>query len=82
MWKFLKKAMIVKIELTVNCDQLEDILQARYDLTDPVKLIGLEYDEMSDVCAFEFEVDAGDSVRINRKWDDYMFTEDLLGEAI
>ena len=42
----------------------------------------MDYDELSDVCAFEFEVDAGDSVRINRKWDDYAFTEDILGEAI
>lgn len=78
----MKRKMIVKLELTVACDQMEDLLQARYNLNEPVKLIGMDYDELSDVCAFEFEVDAGDSVRINRKWDDYAFTEDILGEAI
>lgn len=72
----------MKLELTVACDQMEDLLQARYNLNEPVKLIGMDYDELSDVCAFEFEVDASDSVRINRKWDDYAFTEDILGEAI
>ena len=72
----------MKLELTVACDQMEDLLQARYNLNEPVKLIGMDYDELSDVCAFEFEVEADDSVRINRKWDDYAFTEDILGEAI
>ena len=78
----MMRTMIVKIELTVNCDQLEDLLQARYNLTDSVKLVNLEYDELSDICAFEFEGDADDCRLITRNWDNYAFTEDLLGEAI
>jgi hypothetical protein len=74
--------MQVKLELTVACDQLEDILQARYNLTEPVKVVGMEYDELSDVCAFELEVEAADSRLICRQWDDYAFSEDFIGEAI
>jgi hypothetical protein len=74
--------MKVKLELSVNCDTIEDLLQAHYNLSEPVKVIGMEYDETGDLCAFEIEVDAEDSSRINRHWDDFAFTQGLIENAI
>lgn len=72
----------MKIELAIACDMLEDLLQAKYNLTSPVKLLKMEHDELSDLCAFEFDVEADDAAFIGRDWDDYSFSEDLIGEAI
>jgi len=76
------RKMKVKIELAIACDLLEDLLQSRYNLTSPVRLTKMEHDELSDLCAFEFDVEAEDSALIGRNWDDYAFSEDLIGEAI
>ena len=72
----------MKIELSVACDQIEDMLQAHYNLADPVKLTGMDYDEKADLCAFEFEVESEDCPKINRNWDDWAFTEGLIEDAI
>jgi hypothetical protein len=74
--------MIVKIELSLHCDQIEDLLQAQHNLDEPVKLIGMEYDSMSDLCALEFEVDSGEVAKINRDWSDWDFAEGLVADAL
>jgi hypothetical protein len=80
--KFLMKEMNVEIELTVNCEEIEEMLRSQYNLDEPVKLTRMEHDELSDVCAFTFEVDADDSKQICRNWDSSAFTTGLLEEAI
>ena len=72
----------MRLELSVSCDQIEDMVQTQHNLELPVKLIKMDYDSISDLCAFEFEVDEEQFKKINRVWDDYAFTEDLIGEAI
>lgn len=72
----------MKIELGANCSEIEDMLSRRYNLSEPVKLMGLEFDEGSDLVAFSFEVDAEDSIQIDRNWDSSAFTTGLIEEAI
>ena len=72
----------MKLELSVNCDTVEDILRARYNLTEDVRLTDMEFDEAGDLCAFSFEGDAADSKLICREWDDYAFVEGLIENAI
>jgi len=74
--------MIVKIELGLHCDQIEDLLQAQHNLDEPVKLIDVEYDSMSDLCILEFEVDSGEVDKINRNWEAWDFAEGLVADAL
>ena len=72
----------MKIDLDVNCSDLEDMLATHYNLSEPVKLVSVEFDEAGDLIAMGFEVDAGDCKQICRNWDSYAFTEGLISEAI
>lgn len=72
----------MRLELSVSCDQIEDMVQTQHNLDMPVKLIKMDYDSIGDLCAFEFEVDDEQYRMINRNWDDYAFTEGLVEEAI
>jgi hypothetical protein len=74
--------MRVKIELNANCSDLERVLASYYNLSEPVKMISVEFDEAGDLIAMGFEVDAEDSIQICRKWDNYAFAEGLIGEAV
>lgn len=74
--------MKVNLELAIACDLIEDLLQAKYNLTEPVRLVKMEHDELSDLCAFSFDVEADDSALIGRNWDDYAFAEGIVNEAI
>lgn len=72
----------MKIDLDVNCSDLEDMLVTHYNLSEPVKIVSVEFDETGDLIAMGFEVDAEDSVQIGRNWDSYAFTQGLISEAI
>lgn len=74
--------MLVSIELTVPCNSVEEILKNQYRLEGPVKLTNFERDDLSDVLGFTFELEADDSKKICRDWDDYSLAADVLGEAI
>ena len=74
--------MSVKIELIVPVEKIEDMLNAQYHLEEPVRLTEMEHDEMSELCAFTFEVDEEDLPRIDRNWDDDLFAEGLMSEAV
>ncbi len=72
----------MKIELMIPCSTIEEMLHAQYHLEEPVKLTQMEHDDLSDVVAFSFEVDAEDREKITRDWDDDAFAVDLMEEAI
>lgn len=72
----------MNLELTINCSEVEQLLQDRHGLDGPVRLTNVEYDEVGDLIAFGFEVEAEDSTKIGRFWDDMAFTEGLIEEAI
>ena len=72
----------MNIELSLSCDQIEDLLQAQYNLDEPVKLTGMEYDEDGDLCAFQFDVEESDTERLHRDWNDWGFAEGLVGEIL
>lgn len=74
--------MQVKLELTANCSDIEQMLQQKYGLASDVRLTDVEFDETGDLVAFNIEVEAEDSMLIGRQWSDYSFTEGLLEEAI
>jgi hypothetical protein len=74
--------MQVKLELTANCSDIEQMLQDKHGMSGDVRLTGVEFDETGDLVAFEIEVAAEDSMLIGRSWDNYAFTEGLLEEAI
>ena len=74
--------MNVKIELVVPVERIEDMLNAQYYLEEPARLTKMEHDEMGELCAFTFEVDEEDLVKIDRGWDNDSFAEGLMSEAI
>ena len=74
--------MMVSIELTVPCSSVEEVLRNQYRLDGPVVLTGFERDDLSAVLGFTFEIDAADSKKICRDWDEYSLAADVIGEAI
>jgi len=74
--------MQVKIELLLPSSSLEYLLQERYDLEGAVTFSGAEFDDYGDSVALSFEMDAADSKKITRDWDDETFAEGLIAEAI
>lgn len=70
------------IEVEVPASSVEELLSAQHNLSEPVRLAGIEHDELSDVCAFVFEVDEDDVPKIDRNWDNDEFAAGLLEEAI
>jgi hypothetical protein len=76
------RKMNVLIELDVPCGAIEELLRDKYHLDEPVKLVRMEHDELGDLCAFTFDVDAVDSKMICRDWDNSDFAMSLLEEAI
>jgi hypothetical protein len=58
------------------------MLQERYDLEGCVTFHGVEFDEYGDSVALSFEMDATDSRKVTRDWDDETFAEGLIAEAI
>ena len=78
----MKREMLVKLELTANCSDIEQMLKNRYGLSGEVRLTGTEFDETGDLIAFELEVEAEDSMLIGRDWDAYGFSQGLIEEAV
>jgi hypothetical protein len=74
--------MTVIIELAVNCSAVEEMLSAKHNLEEPVRLTHVEHDEMGDLCAFVFEVDEEDVPKIDRGWDTDDFAAGLIEESI
>jgi len=74
--------MLVSIELTVPCNSIEEILKNQYRLEGPVTLTDFDRDDLSDVLGFTFELEAEDSKKICRDWDDYSLATEVMGEAI
>ena len=74
--------MTVSIELTVPCSSVEEVLRNQYRLDGPVVLTGFERDDLSDVLGFTFELDAEDSNKICRDWDEFSLATEVIGEAI
>jgi hypothetical protein len=74
--------MQVLIELTVNVSDVEELLKNRHDMSGEVRLTGVEFDESGDLVAFSFDVEAEDSVNIDRFWGDLSFAEGLVEDAI
>ena len=74
--------MQVKIELLLPSSSLECMLQERYDLEGAVTFRGAEFDDYGDSVSLSFELDAEDSVKVVRNWDDDTFVEGLISEAI
>lgn len=72
----------MQIDLGVTCDSIEELLREKYNLSEPIRLSGMDFDELSDMCVFSFETEEEDSKRIGRKWDDMAFAEGLIEEAI
>lgn len=72
----------MQIELTVPCNVLEEMLHAQYHLDEPVKLTKMEHDELGDLCAFTFEMEAATAAQVDRQWDETSFAGDILKEAI
>ena len=72
----------MKIELLLPSSSLECMLQERYDLDGCVTFHGVEFDDYGDSIALSFELDAGDSKKVTRNWDDDSFVEGLILEAI
>ena len=70
------------IELAVPVSTVEEMLSARHQLEEPVRLTHVEHDELSDICAFVFEVDEEDVPKIDRGWDDDDFAAGLIEESI
>ena len=74
--------MQVKIELFLPSSSLECMLQERYDLDGAVTFNGVEFDDYGDSIALSFELDAEESKKVTRDWDDETFAEGLISEAI
>ncbi len=74
--------MRVKIDLLLPSSSLETLLQDQYRLDECVIFKGAEVDEYSDSVVLSFDVDASDSRKIARNWEDETFAEGMLSEAI
>lgn len=70
------------IELMVTATAIEDLLSVHHRLDEPVRLTSVEHDELSDLCAFVFEVDEADVPKLDRGWDTDDFASGLVEEAI
>jgi hypothetical protein len=74
--------MRVKIDLLLPSSSLETLLQDQYRLDECAVFKGAEVDEYSDSVVLSFDVDASDSKKITRNWEDETFAEGIIAEAI
>lgn len=72
----------MKVELTANCSDLEEMIKEKYGLVGDPHLTDVEFDELGDLVAIGVEVEASDSKLICRQWDARGFVEGLIEEAI
>ena len=72
----------MRTDLVIPCGALEDMLCAKYKLEETAKLTSLEFDELSDVIAFSFDIADFDLDKIDHNWDDDELAFELIGEAI